>query len=102
MKRTTVLMMLLASSGLAKAQCNLVTNGDFSLGATGFTSGYTQSCNSAIYPSPLGSLDMAGAYCVSTNMQDHHSLFFNCTYQGNMMVVNGATTSNTAVWSQTV
>jgi hypothetical protein len=102
MKKTTLLVALLATAGLAKAQCNLVTNGDFSSGASGFTSGYTQSCDASVNPSPLGSLDLAGAYCVSTNMQDHHIYFANCTYQGNMFVANGGTNASTVVWSETV
>lgn len=102
MKKTALLLLLAATSGMAKAQCNLVTNGDFSAGATGFTSGYTQSCSTSAMTGPYGSLDMSGAYCVYTNPSAGHSLFNNCTYMGNMLVANGATTTNTAVWSQTV
>ena len=94
--------MLMASAGIASAQCNSVINGNFSGGATGFTTGLTQSCSTSASTGPNGGLDMTGAYCISTNTNTNHMLFNNCTYQGNMMVVNASTTANTAVWAQTV
>jgi gliding motility-associated-like protein len=76
---------------------NLVTNGDFESGNTGFSSDY-------IY-SP-GNLVPEGVYDVLDNPQDDHANFAPCddhtTGAGNMMVVNGAGTPNINVWCQTV
>lgn len=76
---------------------NLITNGDFESGNSGFTSDY-------IY-SP-GDLWPEGVYDVLTNPQDDHPNFSPCgdhtSGTGNMMVINGAGTPNTDVWCQTI
>lgn len=85
---------------------NLVVNGDFESGNTGFTSGY----NAPTVPPPgncCGLLSDAGNYAVTTNPHNVHSNFVNCadvttTGPGNMLVVNGSNTPNTTVWSQTI
>lgn len=95
--------MLLHNSELI-AQCsispvtNLVSNGDFSLGNQGFTSGYTY-CNSSncLYPE--------GYYAVGTNANFFHSAFTgidHTTGTGNFMIVNGAGALNTVIWSQNI
>ena len=80
----------------AYSAINLVTNGDFELGNTGFTSSLTYTPN--LYP--------AGTYYITTNPQLTHSLFSPCTDHtsgtGNMMVVNGAVTPNVIIWSTTI
>ncbi len=76
---------------------NLVVNGDFSAGNTGFTSGYTYS---------PGNLTPVTAYDVtSTPVADNGAwLSYGDPSGGNgmMMVVNGATSANVPVWSETV
>jgi gliding motility-associated-like protein len=76
---------------------NLVTNGDFSAGNTGFTSDY------AYTPPPNTS---QGQYWVSTNAQTWNTGMAACgdhtTGNGNMLLVNGATTANQSVYCQTV
>src|SRR5262245_10269632 len=77
---------------------NLVVNGDFELGNTGFSTDY-------IYM-PDAIEIAAGAYFIGTNPQDHHPLFSPCgdhtTGTGNMMILNGAVQPNVLVWSQSV
>jgi len=78
------------------ASANLVVNGDFSSGNTGFTSEYTYT--SSLLP--------AGVYYVGTNPQAHNGNFSPCgdhtTGNGLMMIVNGDTVPDVGVWSQTV
>ncbi|MBK7872174.1 MAG: gliding motility-associated C-terminal domain-containing protein [Saprospiraceae bacterium] len=74
---------------------NLITNGDFSQGNTGFTSDY-QFNNADVRPE--------GRYAVTNNGRNVHGGFANCgdhTGGGNMMVVNASGVSNN-VWCQTV
>ena len=77
----------------ANAQ-NLVTNGNFSAGNTGFSSQYT-----------LGGIGSPGTYVIGTNPNtvarwagygDHTS------GTGNMMIVNGSTSAGLLIWSQTI
>lgn len=80
----------------------LVVNGDFSAGSTGFTTGYV--------PGPGGSyglLSIAGSYAIATSPSNAHTNFSFCsdhttTGVGNMMVVNGASTPGISVWCQTI
>jgi len=66
----------------------LVVNGDFSQGNTGFSSSYTsctQCCNTCLWPD--------ATYAVGNNPQWYHSVFYgtdHTTGTGNMMIVNGA------------
>ncbi len=77
---------------------NLVTNGDFSAGNTGFSSSYS-------YVSGPGSLYPEGVYAISTNPHNEHpganSFTDHSTGAGNMMAINGASTP-IDVWCQTV
>ncbi|MDB5285024.1 MAG: domain containing protein [Bacteroidota bacterium] len=76
---------------------NLIVNGDFSAGNTGFSSGY------AYTPPPNSS---QGQYWVSTNAQTWNGGMATCgdhtTGTGNMLLVNGATTANVSFWCETV
>lgn len=76
---------------------NLITNGDFSAGNTGFTSAYLYSPSSGFNP---------GVYNVGSNITAWHPGMSPCsdhtTGNGNMMMVNGADVPNIEVWSQTV
>ncbi len=81
---------------------NLVINGDFEAGNTGFTTGYGPGVGGA-----FGLLTNAGTYAITTNPHNVHNNFVNCvdhtpTGPGNMMVVNGSTVPNTQVWGQSV
>lgn len=79
---------------------DLVVNGDFSAGDTGFTSGYVPGTGGT-----WGLLSNEGQYAVASNATATHSNFAPCTDHtggGNMMVVNGAATAGVSVWCQTI
>ena len=75
---------------------NLIGNGDFELGSVGFTSSYTLNTN----------LWGEATYYVGSNAQNYHSDFRgstdHTTGSGNYMIINGATSPGTVVWSQTI
>lgn len=97
------------SSG-ALAQCgdcqflseNLVENGDFEAGNTGFTSDYAL----ATVNGPWGLLSYEGQYVIGSNANNFHSFFqgFDHTNPpfGNYMMVNGSSVPNTNVWCQSI
>lgn len=76
---------------------NLITNGDFENGNTGFSSSYTYNPTS-VY--------LEATYAVTNNPQSVHPDFAPCDDHtsglGNMMVINGAGTPNTSIWCQTI
>ncbi|MFN8289576.1 MAG: gliding motility-associated C-terminal domain-containing protein [Chitinophagaceae bacterium] len=76
---------------------NIIVNGNFSAGNTGFTSQYLYSPSSGFN---------AGVYNVGSNIQAWHSGFANCTDHttgnGNLLMVNGAGTPDVSVWSEGV
>lgn len=78
---------------------NLVVNGDFSAGNTGFTSSY-----SYVSPAP-SALWLAGVYTVDTDPANDHpsaySFHDHTTGSGNMMMMNGASTP-VGVWCETI
>ena len=80
---------------------NLVNNGDFEQGNTGFTTDYTVGTGG-----PWGQLSNAGTYAINTSPSNVHNNFFTCpdhtSGTGNMMIVNGSNTPNTNVWCQTI
>ncbi|TSJ45586.1 PKD domain-containing protein [Fluviicola chungangensis] len=87
---------------VGKLGSNLIVNGDFESGNTGFTTGYTIGTGGS-----WGLLSLAGTYLVTTNPSLAHSNFMSCTDHTaapgtQMMVVNGAGTAGTNVWCQTV
>lgn len=75
---------------------NLIVNGDFSSGSTGFSSDYTYSSTGY----------NAGVYYVGSDIKAWHSGMTPCSDHtsggGNMLLVNGAEQQNVKVWSQTV
>ncbi len=86
---TTYTVTVTAPSG------NVVVNGDFSNGNTGFSSGYNN--NSNLVP--------AGNFEITTNAANNHPNFVgvdHTTGSGSFMAVNGSGTPNTDVWCQTV
>ena len=80
---------------------NLVTNGNFSGGLSGFTSNYVPGTGGA-----WGLLSAEGTFAIATNPNQTHTAFVNCSDHtgggGNMLVVNGAGTPNQNVWCQTI
>jgi hypothetical protein len=88
---------------------NIVTNGDFSSGNTGFTSEYNYRAVGDGGPTGCcGVLSAEGAYAVNSNPRNTHSSFGNFfdhttgTNTGKMFVVNGSPTANMVVWKQNI
>ncbi len=82
------------------ATTNLIVNGDFEAGNSGFISDYIYDPNA----SPTNILD-EGFYAITNDASAVHSGFDPCsdhTGGGNMMVVNGSGTPGTNVWCQIV
>jgi len=85
----------------AHAGANLVQNGDFELGNTGFTSGY------AYYPNG-SSNDGSGHdfYQIGTDARNDNNRWValgdHTTGSGNYMYVDGSTTANTPIWGQSI
>ncbi len=84
-----------------KLSGDLVVNGKFSSGYTGFTSNYTIGTGGS-----YGQLSYEGTFAVVTNPAMVHSNFSSfgdhTTGSGNMMVCNGSTIANDVVWKQTI
>lgn len=81
---------------------NLITNGDFESGNTGFTTSYNVGQGGT-----WGPVSSAGTYLVTTSPNIAHSNFAACNDHTpgpgtNMMVINGATTPNLEFWCQTI
>ena len=77
---------------------NLISNGDFSGGNAGFTSAYSFVAS--------GQSQTPGTYGIRTSSQSFNSQYNafgdHSTGTGNMLMVDGSTTPNTVVWSETV
>jgi hypothetical protein len=91
-------LMVTALNAEAQTGQNLVVNGDFKSGNSGFTSGYA-----------FGDLSNPGAYFIGPNPSTAQGAlgdWCNCgdhtTGNGNMMIVNGSTSATLPVWEQTV
>ncbi|MEM8639964.1 MAG: PEP-CTERM sorting domain-containing protein [Cyanobacteria bacterium P01_G01_bin.54] len=100
----TFMLTLSFCLGIAKSvqAINLVYNGDFSAGDTGFSSDYSSLNSDNLFPPPA-------RYAVGRNPHDHHILFSSfgdhTTGDGLMMIVNGGSVPQGAgpvVWSQTI
>jgi hypothetical protein len=95
-----LLALLVTAPSSLSAQCGeLIVNGDFELGNTGFTTGYTHS------PTPPNGLVPATTYAVVANPNTLHSGFLGNDHtsgSGLFMALNGTTVGNTTVWEQTV
>jgi hypothetical protein len=94
-------MVLFNGSGLATS-ANLITNGDFEEGNTGFISQYTHVAGTG-----STALWNAGTYTISTNPALYHRDWFpgfgDHTFgTGKMMIANGATFAPLYVWLQNV
>ena len=87
--------------GSALSNINLIYNGDFESGNTGFGSSYGYATPSS------AALEPEGVYTVVADPSSVHSNFDNCVDHTSgtgtkQMVVNGATVANVNIWSQTV
>lgn len=82
---------------------SVVVNGDFSQGATGFTSGYIPGTGGT-----YGLLSNEGQYAIVASPSMAHTNFVNHydhtvgTAAGSMMVINGAATPGINIWSQDI
>lgn len=97
-----LVLSVIATASLASVHAaNLIPNGDFSSGYSGFTSDYTQ----VTVTSPT-SLYPEGTYTVANNPVDGHNLWqsipsgnpYNST-NGDMLIVNGAKVADQVVWA---
>lgn len=99
MKRSLLSLALLAGV-VAGAHANLIFNGDFESGDTGFYSDYT-----SVVPGPLA-LYPEGVYTVDGDASNSHPAFSsqgdNTFGWGNFMIVNGAADTSKHVWAQTI
>ncbi|MFK8056606.1 MAG: SprB repeat-containing protein [Saprospiraceae bacterium] len=81
---------------------DLVVNGDFSSGNTGFTTDYVLDPN----PTSAGNELDEGEYSVGADPAPMHRNWQSCgdhtTGAGNMLIVNGATVANQNAWCQTL
>jgi hypothetical protein len=83
------------------ALSELIYNGDFSAGDTGFTTGYIPGTGGI-----SGTISNEGEYDINTNPHNSHIDFVTCgdhtSGTGNMLVVNGSDNFNVHLWCQTV
>ncbi|MCT4613481.1 MAG: hypothetical protein N4A49_01250, partial [Marinifilaceae bacterium] len=95
---------------IPRREIELINNGNFQNGRTGFTSEYTYCPNtytSNLTPHPYNSLYKEGVYAIGTNANAYHSHFTNCngysgSYYDKMLIVNGSARSGVVVWSQKI
>src|ERR1700761_6332113 len=96
MQKISILPAMFVASG-ALAQ-NLLVNGDFSAGNTGFTNQYTYAASGQ---SPV--VDTYGIRTLSTDFNSGYNSFGDhTTGSGNMMMVDGSQTAGATGWSETV
>lgn len=95
-------MALLALSQAAVLGQNLIVNGDFSSGNSGFTTGYNYSSSLSSGGESAGE----GNYYVTKDPNNTHSGFSSfgdhTTGSGNMMVINGSGVAGKTMWQETV
>ncbi len=91
---TALVISILAANAAMGA--NLIFNGDFEQGYTGFNTGYVY--DATAFPD--------GKYSITNNPKNNHPFYADyhdhTTGAGNMLLANGALTANVAVWEQTV
>ncbi|MFN5317267.1 MAG: T9SS type A sorting domain-containing protein [Bacteroidia bacterium] len=92
------LLSMMAAGASAQCGLNLVSNGDFEAGNSGFTSGYTFKTDVA------GNSEMIpeNTYGVDDNINTYHPLMTGISRSGNFLMVNGNTGSLKTVWSQNI
>jgi hypothetical protein len=95
---------------VSQASANLVINGDFEAGVSGFTSGYGNVTGTAGGLASGGDDPVhqsgEGLYAVGTDPNFYHSAFTtvgdHTSGHGNMMIVNGSTVPDKNVWAGTL
>ena len=97
MRKLLTILATMAAAGPAMAATNLVTNGGFESGNTGFTSTYT-------YVAPGGSMVPEATYSVGQNAASYHPSWASITaIEGrNYFIANGSSVDNAPAWSQTL
>src|SRR5690606_92478 len=89
------LICIIPITGFAQNSCcNILINGDFELGNTGFTSNLPQNCQC-----------LANSYCVGSNFQDKCPGWQNVVGHGGsgqFLIVDGNSNSAVDVWQNTV
>ncbi len=102
-KLIAILISLALVSVTFAADVNLIFNGDFEQGNTGFSTDYAYNGNHS--PTPPNWVDLQ-EYTVYTSPSLVHQYWVNygdkTSGTGNMLIVNGATAENQTVWQQTV
>lgn len=100
-RHSLFIFLIIVFSSLTVTAQNLIVNGDFTAGNTGFTTSYSNVLN----PNPFG---VKGAYDIVTNPKIWFTPFDACrdhtTGTGRMMVVDGSDTNagNNKLWEQTI
>ncbi|MEI7802825.1 MAG: glycine-rich domain-containing protein, partial [Bacteroidota bacterium] len=92
-----------SNSASLQVGTELVTNGNFSLGNTGFTSSYNYT--NQLYSGGSTGLWIEGKYTVAANPTLYHPAFFgtdHTTGTGNFMIINGDPATGSNVWSENV
>lgn len=79
---------------LASAATNLITNGDFSAGNSGFTTQYNY-----VAPSP-GIMWDEGNITIAANPFSVHGYWVNIPGSNPMLIANGATKGNLTIWQE--
>lgn len=79
---------------IASAATNLLTNGDFSAGFSGFTTQYNQVAptHNSMYPE--------GNITITANPFSVHDLWVNVAGSNPMLIANGATAGNLTIWKE--
>lgn len=95
MNRLGIAAMALLAVATA-AQANLLTNGDFSAGNTGFTSQYRYAISSTAETTYTVGTDPQLFHFSSDSFGDHTS------GNGHMLIANGAVDANRYIWEQSV
>ena len=86
---------------------NVVVNGNFSSGNTGFTSSYSYKTSSTpCHGCCCGALSIEGTYGVDTDPHNLHTNFTSfgdhTSGTGKMLIVNGASVANVTVWAENI
>lgn len=79
---------------IASAATNLITNGDFSAGFSGFTTQYN-----IVAPAP-NVMYPEGNITITANPFSVHNLWVNVPGSNPMLIVNGATSGNLTIWQE--
>ncbi len=79
---------------IASAATNLITNGDFSAGNSGFTTGYNYVAPAANVMYPEGNIT------ITANPFSVHNLWVNVAGSNPMLIANGSPTASLTIWQE--